>query len=149
MNECWCGSPTAPRYDDTDKGPVIRRLCTAQAIHDPNDVAPDLDPKVLYISGPMTGCDEANYPAFNEAAERLCEAGYIVLNPAETGNRASYRETLKADIALLMESDAVATLPGWWASNGARVEVNLAGFLQMPVEPLELWILQKQVMTVG
>lgn len=146
---CWCGSPTAPRYDDTPNGPVIRKLCTAQKAHDPNDRAPKTEPRVLYLSGPMTGYPGANYPAFNEAAERLRGVGYIVFNPAQHGNRSSYRETMKADIALLMESDAVATLPNWWTSNGARVEVNLAGFLQMPVEPLELWIMQKEVMEVG
>lgn len=146
MNTCWCGGATAPRYEDTAKGPVIRRRCTESAAHDPAGHSQKTLPQALYLSGPMTGYPESNYPAFFAAAERLEEAGYHVLNPAKPGNRASYEELMRADIKLLLDSDAVATLPNWWASNGARIEVNLAGFLRMPVEPVDHWLLEKEAM---
>jgi len=39
--------------------------------------------KRIYISGPMTGLPEHNFPAFHAAAERLRKAGWEVNNPAE------------------------------------------------------------------
>ncbi len=40
-------------------------------------------PKTIYISGPMSGLPECNYPAFNAAAAHLRALGYSVENPAE------------------------------------------------------------------
>lgn len=37
----------------------------------------------IYVSGPMTGKPEFNYPAFNAAAKRLRDEGHFVINPAE------------------------------------------------------------------
>ena len=37
----------------------------------------------IYISGPMTGKHDFNYPAFNAAAKRLRSEGHFVINPAE------------------------------------------------------------------
>jgi len=38
---------------------------------------------VYYISGPMTGLPEHNFPAFNAAAAYYRERGFEVINPAE------------------------------------------------------------------
>ena len=38
--------------------------------------------KRIYISGPMTGMPEHNFPAFHAAADRLRKAGWSVVNPA-------------------------------------------------------------------
>lgn len=43
----------------------------------------------VYISGPMTGLPEFNYPAFFAAAEALEARGYETINPARTEGRAS------------------------------------------------------------
>lgn len=37
----------------------------------------------IYLSGPMTGLPDYNYPAFNAEAARLRALGYTVENPAE------------------------------------------------------------------
>ena len=37
----------------------------------------------IYLSGPMTGLPEFNYPAFHEAARRWRAIGWDVINPAE------------------------------------------------------------------
>ena len=37
---------------------------------------------VVYLSGPMTGLPEFNYPAFNALASTLRGSGFVVNNPA-------------------------------------------------------------------
>jgi len=90
----------------------------------------------IYISGPMTGIEDHNFPAFHAAAERLREAGWDVANPAENfdGRTDLPRETyLRADVALLAQCDAIALLPGWRDSRGARLEYALAQELGLDV----------------
>ena len=92
--------------------------------------------KRIYIAGPMTGLPEHNFPAFHTAADRLRQAGWDVVNPAENFGgrrdlpRASY---IRADVALLIECHAMALLPGWAESRGAKLEYLLARELGIPV----------------
>ena len=90
----------------------------------------------IYISGPMTGHEDHNFPAFHAAAERFRKAGWEVANPAENfGGRTDLpRETyLRADVILLAQCDAIALLPGWQDSRGARLECLLARELGIEV----------------
>ncbi|MBU0641297.1 MAG: DUF4406 domain-containing protein [Planctomycetes bacterium] len=83
----------------------------------------------IYISGPMTGHEDHNFPAFHAAAQRFREAGWDVANPAENfGGRTDLpREAyLRADMAMLAQCDAIALLPGWERSRGATLEAVLA-----------------------
>lgn len=86
-----------------------------------------------YISGPMTGLPLLNFPAFNEAAARLRDLGYDVVNPVDivVGPDAQWAEFLRADIAQLVTCDAIAPLPNWWKSKGARLEMHIARELGM------------------
>ncbi len=95
----------------------------------------------IYLSGPMTGLPDYNYPAFNEAAAQLRQFGFRVLNPAEifggdmTRSRSEY---LKADLLLLIqEAELVVTLPEWEQSAGARLEVEVAFQLGLPVKHID------------
>jgi len=97
-------------------------------------------PKRIYIAGPMTGLPELNFPAFHAAAARLREAGWEAVNPAENfGGRTDMpRETyLRADVILLAQCEAVAMLPGWQESRGAKLEYLLARELGMPIYDAE------------
>ncbi len=85
--------------------------------------------KRIYISGPMTGYENHNFPAFHAAAQRFRQAGWEVANPAENfGGRTDLpRETyLRADMAMLARCDAIALLPGWERSAGAALEAVVA-----------------------
>jgi len=93
-------------------------------------------PKLVYLSGPMTGHEDFNYPVFNKATARLRELGYDVINPAETAGgvvhlpRATY---LRIDLGYVMASNAIAVLPGWENSNGASLEMLLGNAIDLPI----------------
>jgi hypothetical protein len=87
------------------------------------------EPRRIYISGPMTGRPDLNFPAFHAAADRFRKAGWDVANPAlNFGGRTDLpREMyLRADVTMLAGCDAIALLPGWLDSCGASLEYLLA-----------------------
>lgn len=136
--ECWCGAEVT--YDEGVP------CCSASVFHDPETVEVFLkEPKVLYLSGPMSNYPDANYPAFNEMAARLRDHGFTVHNPAEIGDKGSqYVDLLKKDIRLILESEGVAVMENWWGSKGARLEVSVAAHLDIPVRPVDEWIARRQ-----
>lgn len=98
----------------------------------------------IYIAGPMTGIPEYNYPAFHAAAARWRDVGWRVFNPAEHTLPTAEQEAsltadeiralyMRKDIAWVMESDAVALLPDWQKSKGARAEIEVASVLNLPL----------------
>jgi len=93
----------------------------------------------VYISGPMTGLPDLNYPAFNHAALQLRSVyGLHVENPAESpvppcGSWLGY---IRMAVAQIAKVDCIVTLPGWESSRGAKVEVDLALGLGLPVYSL-------------
>lgn len=102
----------------------------------------------LYISGPMTGYPDLNFPAFHYAAAELRAKGFEVVSPAEielpqypkgykpndeADRRKMWEAFMRADIIEMMKADAVATLPGWEKSDGAVIEVGLAIKLGMDI----------------
>jgi hypothetical protein len=92
--------------------------------------------KVAYISGPMSGYPDWNFPAFHEAEENLRSLGYRVLNPARNfGGRTDLprEKYMREDITMLLEADTVFALPGWGASRGAQLEIAIAHALGIPV----------------
>ncbi len=98
----------------------------------------------LYLSGPMTGLPDLNFPAFHAAAAQLRQAGYTVVNPAEIeqADQGNWLACMWTDIAAMAAArvDGVATLPGWDASRGAHAEVKLAWSLGLDVFSVDEWI---------
>lgn len=99
-----------------------------------------IDPKSrkerVYIAGPMTGKPDFNYPAFFAARDRWKEVGCDVLCPAENfggDTTRNYREYIRADLAMLLEADAIVMLPGWEESKGARFELHVAQLLGLRI----------------
>lgn len=94
----------------------------------------------VYISGPMTGLPEFNYPAFNSMAERIAAKGHIPLNPAKAlnGEGGHPREAhMRADIAMVMEADAILLLPGWYKCKGSLLEVQIAAEIGLRIVELQ------------
>lgn len=96
----------------------------------------------LYISGPMAGYPNHNFPAFNVAESDLVAAGYEVLNPVNNGLPQGLPDQtyMRADLKMVLDADGVAVLPGWEASWGAGIEVDLAHRLSIRVLPITLWL---------
>lgn len=88
----------------------------------------------LYLAGPMSGLEDFNYPAFNEAAANLRALGFVVENPAENAapTCGSWVGYMRLAITQMLTCDCVAFLPYWEASNGAQVEHALAKELGIP-----------------
>ncbi|WP_447593629.1 DUF4406 domain-containing protein [Aquipseudomonas campi] len=86
------------------------------------NVAPPTAPQRIYLSGPMTGLPEFNYPAFHAEAARLRALGYHVENPAENPPQESWEAYMAVCIPQLATCDTIALLPGWSESRGALRE---------------------------
>ncbi len=84
--------------------------------------------KTFYISGPMTGFPELNFPAFFKEETRLRALGFDVVNPATLNpdTETPWQICMKNDIKALVDCDALITLEGWEKSKGAVIERNLA-----------------------
>jgi hypothetical protein len=99
----------------------------------------------VYIAGPMTGFPEWNFPAFDAAAEALAAAGHEPVNPADMDREIGFdpaavevsdcflRDALRRDLSAICDCDAIAMLPGWEHSGGARIEWALATHLGLEV----------------
>lgn len=99
----------------------------------------------LYLSGPMRGLPELNYPTFHAAARFLEEAGYTVVNPAaldriEPVESDHWHAYMRRDLRYLWEVDGVALLPNWQYSQGAQIEVEVAKALGLPVRRVRDWV---------
>jgi hypothetical protein len=77
----------------------------------------------------MTGLEDFNYPAFEEAAAALRGRGYAVISPAETagGDQEMSKEWyMRHDLSLLKDCTGIAVMADWHESAGAKAEVVAA-----------------------
>jgi len=83
----------------------------------------------VYISGPMAGYPEHNYPAFHAAAADLESRGsFLVVNPATLHGPGEHtrEDCLRRDIAALCRCSTIYMLDGWSKSEGAKLEYAVA-----------------------
>ena len=108
---------------------VIRHL----ALTCPQLMAPERT--TVYLSGPMTGLPDLNFPAFHSAARELRARGFEVVNPAEINPDATmgWEACMRVDIKALCDCDAIALMPGWERSKGAHLELHIAHRLALKV----------------
>ena len=90
--------------------------------------------KTIYISGPMSGIENLNRSAFERAEKKIQEMGHIALNPHRFPELESYEDYLLLDMEMIaMAADAIALLPGWENSPGAKKELKAALDLNLKV----------------
>lgn len=90
--------------------------------------------KRIYLSGPMTGLPELNFPLFHSETARLRSLGYEVINPAELNPAGgSWGDCMRRDIIELLNCDTIALLKGWDRSEGAFLEITIAKRLGLTV----------------
>lgn len=118
---------------------------TPTILYRPRDYGLETGKRVVYISGPMTGIKEFNFPAFDAARDELVRDGWEVLSPADmdramgidgagkTGNERIDHETflrlVDQDIACVKRADMIYMLRGWEKSKGANAEHALGRWL--------------------
>lgn len=94
--------------------------------------------KTFYLSGPMAGYDDLNFPAFVKASEELRDAGVKIISPnelsPEVGIPATGEDYLANDFAVMArDCQGIILLKGWPRSVGARAELEIALTLKWPV----------------
>jgi hypothetical protein len=121
--------------------------------------------KYYYLSGPMRGFPNYNYPLFHRVAAALRANGLTVISPAEAdsdavqsvamrsatgqefddagkGGRVGDKtagELLSHDVLIIHDNiDAIVFLPNWQRSRGARLEAFVA-LLQLRPFEFYLW----------
>ena len=90
---------------------------------------------IYYLSGPMSGMVNCNFPAFDAEAARMRALGHFVINPAElnTDPATSWVKCMRDDITALMQCTSIVMLPGFERSKGAMLELHIAERLEMTV----------------
>lgn len=89
----------------------------------------------IYITGKVTGEPIAECTMKFGAAQKQLEAlGHEAINPLAVVNdwQATWHDAMKLCIKTLMDADAVYILPCHEFSKGATLELQLAGFLNIP-----------------
>lgn len=114
----------------------------------------------VYISGPMRGYPQYNFPAFDAARDRFKEWGWHVISPADLDRQFDGLDPLfdpkgtqkivenwthtdlvnvimRDTVVLWMldpaKDDAIAMLPYWEASTGAVAELYIARWLGLQI----------------
>ena len=96
---------------------------------------------IVYISGPMTGIQDYNHPAFNEAEKKLAKCGYTVLNPATLPIGLKDEDYMPICLSMLDAADVVALLPGHETSRGSTIEKLYAELMRKPIVTVE-WMVE-------
>lgn len=93
--------------------------------------------RLYYLSGPMTGLPEYNYPFFHRVAKALRGAGYSITSPAELSPPDSdWHSAMRRDIAALCTCTDLILLPEWENSQGAHLELMVAHRLGLRIHSL-------------
>lgn len=93
----------------------------------------------------MTGYPDFNYPAFRKAAKIFRTQGLEVFDPSECfdGDQTLSKETyMREDITAVLKATLIVTLDGWEESSGARLEVEVAKAIGIPVKSYNEFVIE-------
>lgn len=103
----------------------------------------DREQNKIFISGPMTGYEQHNYPLFEKVEDMLTIAGYKCVNPAKIGmkydpekvdqNKKLYKAMEKEIQEAEKTCNTILLLPGWEKSVGVRLELQTAIRMKMKI----------------
>lgn len=93
---------------------------------------PPLNKQKIYIAGGMTGYENFNRKAFNDAELKL-SLNYIVLNPAILPEGLSQKDYMSICLPMVACCDVIYMLDGYEDSSGALSELALAEKLGLKV----------------
>lgn len=94
----------------------------------------------IYVIGPITGFDDLNLPAFEEARRMLRSAGYVPLIPHDfVSETADWQKAMRISLETIAKADGIAYLEGWQKSYGARLEYGIASNLGIEVASVASW----------
>lgn len=103
---------------------------------------PTTSKPAIYIAGPMTGYPDWNFPAFADAAKVLRGFGWAVINPGENIGGDTEQPSpwyMRLDLGMILAvADAIALLPGWRESRGARTEAAVAQAIGIDIYEVNL-----------
>lgn len=90
----------------------------------------------VFISGPMRGLPNYNFPKFDAIEKLLKENGYDVVNPAHISrsykestilnNKDKFNEMVERQLTELRKCNLMLVLDGWENSAGVKVEIEEA-----------------------
>lgn len=100
--------------------------------------------RTCYVSGPMRGYPEFNFPAFDQARDYLEARGWMVYSPAdldrfegEDSYDVVFEEAMRRDYTVIARSGAFFLLRGWEQSTGANAELHAARTLKLRIFEME------------
>lgn len=118
----------------------------------------------VYIAGPMRGYPQFNFPLFAAVTKLWRELGWDVVSPAEEDvkhdgvdplqgptSELPFSHYMHRDIQILLGVDAIAFLPAWENSRGARIEYVVGKALDLKMydaisgRPLETTMTEERV----
>lgn len=95
-----------------------------------------------YLAGPMSGYEDYNYPAFENAAQILRQTGVKIESPHENpwpenyeamGESKLWIEMMAITHRQMQKCHGIILLKGWPQSRGARIELQEALLKNQPV----------------
>lgn len=132
-------------------GVEIKRTYGGIPMAEDNVRLSDPETPTFYVSGPMRGIPDFNFPAFDAARDRGLRLGYTIISPADMDRAVGIDENtdlveaevdvrtfVKRDVDVLLgldpkKGDGMALLPGWECSTGAVAELMVARWLGLRV----------------
>jgi hypothetical protein len=94
---------------------------------------------LVYLCGPYSGQTEKNIFQARETAKQIWEAGFTAVTPhLNTYNfhldcKCTYQDYIEGDLEILSRCDYLLLLPGWEHSQGAKIELEKAKQMGMPI----------------